>query len=927
MDEELADSIRLAAQWFFGPLLALVALAWLCVRLEASGVFDVICSAVRKMPIGRRIAFFALAAGLIAFAGTKTNSPPMNLPGPILPPSVLVPVLPGLSPLSCGLPAPLPAEPFAVPPDGATTNTRWRVRGAFEDAVRIPFPGEDGFPWRGGVATALTAFACGEFRPDAATEYFPAPFVDPVSLPPLGRQDADAPSAFWHAATPSNSLVVTWENALHGRDAACPTNFQAEFFADGSFIYRYPDHATRYPPVLPFDYDGDGLENSVDPEPEVPGPDAHGTNAQWYNTVCSNIFVAAEATNCVPPVSLAWKGGVNSNAYYFVDVVAERGPAPIRFMDANGAMPDDPVVVARAGEVCRVPLVVGVEYAVTSSVPFTVSPAYDTIGRTPDYTLIIAPREGGGTTVHWPIRFSYVEKSGSTTEFTLSSSPSGLELEYHWRVEGGMPPQQMPMLMSPFPRLLSGGGSACFDYAGSNVTMICVGNCGCNGCTLEGDAEIERHLVSLPTFQCGCESTHEPDPEAPDEPPDPSRPSISVSYSAPAVIYEAAYVDTPGLTVPRRSTPVSFTISVSGGPRGGHYSVSMPGFGRVVPTEPVDIPVNGDLGSYETVCFSATCEGCAPSSSKDDVGISGRFVENETGCRFTSNGSNLTVFKVELQPKVDPPDQNYAFVNRHRYGIRELVRRFQTPSSPILQWNYTGGGRETNDAIAGETFYQCPLSGCQNPISASYAGIQYTPLVEIVEPTDIMAEYRNGRTMGSVFTANTVTLGMAGGIGMYLKLYVMPFSVSFSQISVQEVVSFTYEAEGYFLNPYFNGAFAHTGGVGGAGAGTWFDVDLDNLFAVDIAAYRDYIPWLTPDGHPTNDVAFTWTSGYVYIDNPFGWNEKDTNGDTSPFRRFGESIRDEIMLDSNGTVGVRKLNKQVIRTTNNVIRIGGVLVQ
>ena len=81
--------------------------------------------------------------------------------------------------------------------------------------------------------------------------------------------------------------------------AAQPTNFQAEFFADGSFVYRYPDRSETYPTVLSFDYDCDGLENSV-----------------------------------------------------------------------------DPVVVARAGEVCRVPLVIGVEYAVTSSVPFTVSPAY-----------------------------------------------------------------------------------------------------------------------------------------------------------------------------------------------------------------------------------------------------------------------------------------------------------------------------------------------------------------------------------------------------------------------------------------------------------------------------------------------------------------------------------------------------------------------
>ena len=80
MTEELTEAIRLVMQWLFAPLLAIVALAWLCVRLEVAGAFDAIRSAVRKMPVGRRFAFFALAAGFIAFAGTKTNSPPMNMP-------------------------------------------------------------------------------------------------------------------------------------------------------------------------------------------------------------------------------------------------------------------------------------------------------------------------------------------------------------------------------------------------------------------------------------------------------------------------------------------------------------------------------------------------------------------------------------------------------------------------------------------------------------------------------------------------------------------------------------------------------------------------------------------------------------------------------------------------------------------------------
>ena len=349
MSGGLTEIVRVAVQWIFTPLLAVAVLAWLCLRVEASGAFAAIRDSVRRMSAFQRFAAAAFLAVFIVFASEKTNSPPMNLPGPFLPPSVLVPVQSGLSPSSYGVPIPLPAEPFAAPSEGATTNLRWLLRGAFEDAARLPFPGEDGFPWRGGVATTLTVFACGEFRPNTSTEYFPTPFADTLSLPPLGRQDANAPSVFWHFSTPSNSLIATWENAFHGRDAACPTNFQAEFFADGSFVYRYPDHATAYPPVLPFDYDGDGLENSVDPEPEVPSPDAHGTNAQWYNTVCSNILVAAEATNCVPPVSLAWKEGVKSNAYYFVDVVATRGPAPICFFDSTERMPDDPVVVARAG--------------------------------------------------------------------------------------------------------------------------------------------------------------------------------------------------------------------------------------------------------------------------------------------------------------------------------------------------------------------------------------------------------------------------------------------------------------------------------------------------------------------------------------------------------------------------------------------------
>ena len=46
-------------------------------------------------------------------------------------------------------------------------------------------------------------------------------------------------SQFWHFVTPSNTLQVTWQNALYGRDTNTPVSVQAEFWTDGRFTYRY----------------------------------------------------------------------------------------------------------------------------------------------------------------------------------------------------------------------------------------------------------------------------------------------------------------------------------------------------------------------------------------------------------------------------------------------------------------------------------------------------------------------------------------------------------------------------------------------------------------------------------------------------------------------------------------------------------------
>ena len=97
MDGGLTDSIRMVVQWVFVPLLAFAVFAWLCLKIESSGVFETIRSAVRRMSAFQRFAAAAFLAVFIVFASEKTNSPPANVPSPVLPP---VPALPQEPPRS-----------------------------------------------------------------------------------------------------------------------------------------------------------------------------------------------------------------------------------------------------------------------------------------------------------------------------------------------------------------------------------------------------------------------------------------------------------------------------------------------------------------------------------------------------------------------------------------------------------------------------------------------------------------------------------------------------------------------------------------------------------------------------------------------------------------------------------------------------------
>ena len=166
-------------------------------------------------------------------------------------------------------------------------------------------------------------------------------------------------------------------------------------------------------------------EIQPDPDPLVAGPDAHGTNAEWYNAVCSNVFSAVEESNGI--VLAPRTGEVNTNAYYFVDVIADRGPAPIHFVADGESRLGNPVLIAQAGETNRVPLLIGATYSVTSDVPLRVF--------APAAAVVEAQAAAGRFRIGWPVSLGYSTADGMTTPTVSEAERLHVQMEsVKWRM-------------------------------------------------------------------------------------------------------------------------------------------------------------------------------------------------------------------------------------------------------------------------------------------------------------------------------------------------------------------------------------------------------------------------------------------------------------------------------------------------------------
>ena len=152
-------------------------------------------------------------------------------------------------------------------PAGATVYAPWRLRGANID--RFSFSATADLPWTIPFGTnfinGFTVYSTGVLLPKMIDEAYVArsrfsdampmsrdidaqggvfaPFRANLGIVPemnRGMLPEDAlPSEVWWTVSPSNSVVITYENALLWRNTNAPVCVQAEFFENGNFIYRY----------------------------------------------------------------------------------------------------------------------------------------------------------------------------------------------------------------------------------------------------------------------------------------------------------------------------------------------------------------------------------------------------------------------------------------------------------------------------------------------------------------------------------------------------------------------------------------------------------------------------------------------------------------------------------------------------------------
>lgn len=228
----------------------------------------------------------------------------------------------------------------------------------------------------------------------------------------------------------AGARTICWESLFDMTDTNTPVNAAITLFLNGDFQTRSNSLVRTYRRINPDDWDGDGLPNPLDAEPDVFNGDLYGTSAAWYNAACGNVLGAQSDTN--GEVSISWNTNACEDAYFWLSFTSGDGPNRVDITCDGPSNLGDMTLIAVSNQSCRVPLLMGAHYHVLAQFDLLDIAVSDSAAETTFAfaepvlrTIRSLPRRSGpsGSRDFWVIRPVDLNITGSSPDFSLVTDP------------------------------------------------------------------------------------------------------------------------------------------------------------------------------------------------------------------------------------------------------------------------------------------------------------------------------------------------------------------------------------------------------------------------------------------------------------------------------------------------------------------------
>ena len=756
------------------------------------------------------------------------------------------------------------AVSYAMPTNGTLVGN-WHVHGASSSFGNNRIDFGD---WCFPLGTNGAAFSSFWYFIDGRIRPTPKDAAHEICAVGAPMSAVPGQSRLWTAEEPDGARVLTWENFFLGGDTNVPVNAQIRLYPNGDFTTRSNDVETVCRRVNPDDWDDDGIPNDSDLNP----------------LVCDGDFFGP--ANILPD-------GANTNAYCTVSLVAT-GPDTLVVFEGDGPSDyPDPCFVARHGETNEVLILIGKTYSVSYDWPVEFTGSSDAETE-------MEPQFGDVTRVVRRVDIS----ASDGNPFTMSVVPSNLGGVFSWNA-------------SDCGCSISGGGNT-FSW---NCSMSCT----CCGTYADGWYSYEGYRLPATSCACGCRSDGEPEWT---DSPGPLQPSVSVSFSKDAVIFEDSYENEPGQLVGKQSTRTRLNIVANGGPDGGTLTVTPTNLAKLERISGPDLPLAPVIVPPETqVTYSIVYEGAEASDAADDVAVAASVVGNGSS-GMASGSDSMTSVRLELAAVWEAPEN--PCTNRHVYGVGERVRIRTFPESvptsvSLTRIHDSESSLYDNMIDNVEKIYACPVYAAPPNLKVVCHDAEYRPAMTVCEPNTIICK-------GAAWDTSCLSPGTVGGTMLATTNYVGPMNVSFRGILVSEIPCVhTNTPTGFFATTNFTGQLTHwfVDFPGGAMA---FRIKAGNYWTVDRA------------GHP--GAYRNWSAGRLEWDIPIGWfrlsleddamhvisdceYEIRRNDKTRPFLIGGrmDAYKQVFSISEDGTASIEKHGHTMSRSRNCRVLLDGTTIQ